>query len=233
MKFLRIVGVPCLGVASLLLVACSGVSSGKYYSLSPQTGANTASLLPLAAEAEPTPSAASAEGAQGLRIMSVDVPAQVDRSQLVLSTPPSTELILLNDSQWAAPLGEDIRFALGHYLSRELGVVDLSLGAGQAEMPVWVFNVTVQGFELVYGQYAQLGLGWRLMPQRLPGQSAKACQATIRVPVQEAGVEALVAGQREALAIAAGVMAAATTSSNWRSDQRVSDARCASLAAAG
>lgn len=179
----------CLALA-FALAGCASAPQSRYYSLSGAGG----------------PASASARTDFAISLSQVDIPEQVDRPQIVLSRDGDAQVTLLNESQWAAPLDDEIRNALSHDLSRRLGVLDVSPQAAPQALPLWVLGVTVQRFESVYGRRAVLEATWRQTPRHgAPGKAA-VCRAEIQVPVRE-GMSALVAGHQRALDILAGLMA--------------------------
>jgi len=175
----------------LVLAGCASAPQSKYYSLS--------------GTAEPAP-ATAARGDFAISLSSVQIPEQVDRPQIVLSREGDAQVTLLNESQWAAPLADEIRNALSHDLTRRLGVLDVSPRAAPESLPLWTLGVTIQRFESVYGRRALLEATWRQAPRRGTQGAQAICRAEIEVPVQE-GMSALVAGHQQALDILAGLMA--------------------------
>lgn len=173
-----------------LLTACASAPQSQYYTLSPATD-----------QSEAVKSAAYA-----ISVAPVSIPEKVDRPQIVLSEAVGPQVTLLNNSQWAAPLAEEIRGSLAQNVSRRLGVLELGQRDVSKTLPVWVINVTVQRFDSVYGEQAILEATWRQTPRHgMPGV-ATVCSALVTVPV-EPGMPALVAGHQEALARLAAIMA--------------------------
>lgn len=138
--------VPVLAALGLLS-ACAGTEPTYYTLLGP---------LPSA------PSAAPVSGWSGFQLRRVDVPSQLDRRPLVLTVPPGAQVRLLNDSQWASPLPDELSLALVSGLQSRLGVPQLADTAGKT--PFWRLDVAVQRFESVYGERSTLELSWTLRP---------------------------------------------------------------------
>lgn len=202
----------CLALAAVLS-ACASTPQSRYYTLS-------------GAAQQPPSAAPHEEGRQGLQwpgdarkpsstavsanfaisVSSVEVPQQVDRPQIVLSREGDAQVMLLNDSQWAAPLADEMRNALAQDLSRRLGVLEIEPRAAPAGLPLWVLAVTVQRFESVYGRRAVLEATWRQAPRQGARGPAAVCRAAIEVPVQD-GMSALVEGHQRAVDTLAGLMA--------------------------
>ena len=137
-----------------LLTACAS-STPTYYTL--QAGAATQSA------------ALSAQEWKGFQLRRLDVPAQLDRRAFVLTQGSGAQVNLLNDSQWASPLPDEMSLALVSGLQDRLGVPQLA-GSG-AKTPFWQIDVLVQRFESVYGERATLELSWTLSPVGFAGKT--------------------------------------------------------------
>lgn len=135
-------------LASLgLLAACAGAQPTYYTLLAP---------LPSA------PAAAPVQGWAGFQVRRVEVPSQLDRRAVVLTVPPGAQVRLLNDSQWASPLPDELSLALASGLQSRLGVPQLADTGGKAAF--WRLDMAVQRFESIYGERAALELSWSLRP---------------------------------------------------------------------
>lgn len=173
---------PLLALSVAWVAGCTSVPKSSYYTLSPVSQTNAvASQAPFAISVRP-----------------VQVPDQVDRPQIVLHDDAGTQVNLLNDSQWAAPLANEIRDAVAQNLAQRLGVLELAPRDMPKSLAYWVVDLSVQRFESVYGRQAVLEATWRQTPRQGAGKDARACRVLIRVPVQE-GIPALVAGHQQAL----------------------------------
>src|SRR5690606_29739132 len=142
--------VSCLTLCAAL-AACASTPQSQYYTLAPAQGS-----------AGDTPSQADF----AISVSAVQVPEQVDRPQIVLSHPGGPQVTLLNDSQWAAPLTDEIRDALAQNLSQRLGALDIDPRAAPKDLPLWVLAVTVHRFESVYGGRAMLEATWKQTPRQ-------------------------------------------------------------------
>lgn len=182
-------------LAGLLLAACGTTTPSKYYTLG-------------SIDDDLNKQKATAQAAFAIQIPYVDVPEQVDRTQILLSQPNSTEVTVLNDSLWTAPLGDEIRLALANTLSGQLQTIDLSQMKSSVAIPTWTFRVDVQGFQLVYGQFARIKASWQMTPQGLAQGIGKICQMDVKVPVKADGIEPLIAAQRTGVQTLALAMAA-------------------------
>lgn len=146
-------------------------------------------------------------GTFAIRVLPVSVPEQVDRPQIVLGTPGSTKVTLLNGSLWASPLSDEIRQALSNELSAKLGVLNIPAGPVPNKLALWRIGVTVQRFDSLYGRSAVLDASFRLEQQGREESSLKLCRAVLQVPVAE-GVAPMVEGQRQAVQYLAAIIAA-------------------------
>ncbi len=183
-------------ILSVGVLAACAVPSPKYYT-----------LLPVAAS-EPAQNADSGAGRRYvISVQPVVLPEQVDRPQIVVTDPGSTQVTPLNRALWASPLSDEIRNALSNDLSRKLGVLDISSGAVPDSLAVWKVSLQVQRFESLYGRHVVLDATWSLTPVNQAGKKTKICRAQAQVPVQ-AGVSAMIAGHQEALHRLASLIAA-------------------------
>lgn len=155
--------------------------------------------------AEPAPAATVSRAAYGLRLRVSEVPAEVNRIQLVVHDPASEPAVqVLNQSLWAASLRDQIQEQLSAATASVLGVPDLNRVPSPAGMPVRAVTVHVTRFDLVWAKRAVLEANWT---DHRPGtKAARLCRAGISVPAGT-GVAALVDGQRKALQMLARVVA--------------------------
>jgi uncharacterized protein len=98
------VKLPAIAVGSTLLVACASSPPMHYYTL---TEAPAPSRL------------AIAEGAAPVRVDRVTIPTELDRSQIVRRL-GATQLQIVENERWAAPLDETIRRVLSNDLAARL-----------------------------------------------------------------------------------------------------------------
>ena len=131
-----------------LLSACASTTPTYYTLQAPNTAPGVA--------------AAPSQAWKGFQLRRMDVPAQLDRRSLVLTQSSDGQVNLLNDSQWASPLPDEMSLALVSGLQDRLGVPQLANAA--AKTPLWQIDVLVQRFESVYGERATLELSWTLSP---------------------------------------------------------------------
>ena len=62
--------------------------------------------------------AAPSQAWKGFQLRRMDVPAQLDRRSVVLTHSSDGQVNLLNDSQWASPLPDEIVFGLWYRVCR-------------------------------------------------------------------------------------------------------------------
>src|SRR3546814_583190 len=166
-----------------LLTACASTKPSHYYTLLPSV------------PAQQTPAVNSPlRPDYAISVQAVQVPEQVDRPQIVVTDPQSTQVVPLNDSLWASPLSDEIGAALSDDLSRRLGVLDLGVGVAPESAPVWRVSLRVQRFESLYSQRALIDATWRLSPVHQPGKKTVICRAEARADVGK-GMSALEIGR--------------------------------------
>lgn len=188
------------------LTACASKPSSHYYSLSPQT-----------------PVQVSTSGAPvnfAISVQPVVIPAQVDRPQIVLTDPDTTQVMLLNSSLWSGPLSEEIRSTLARDLSSQLGTIDIPITGAAEGQAFWKVNVLVQRFESIYEQRAVLEATWRLSPVHLAKPKQFACRAVLSAEVGE-GMSELVAGHQKNLLDMSSIIASQLRGGSLTADSRV------------
>lgn len=156
----------------------------------------TFSLLP-AAPAASVPAAPAPDAPRALPVSvaveTVAVPPAVDQPQWVLRL-PDQRTVLLEQTQWASPLRDELRAALQEALAQRWAATD-------ARPPVWRLRVDLSRFESVLGQEAWLEGRWTLRPgggSAAAGAATLGCALRIREPAG-AGLPALAEAHRRAL----------------------------------
>lgn len=114
-----------------------------------------------------------------VRLERVEIPPQVDRSQLVVRQGDSG-LVILENQWWGASLVDEFRSALEDQLGTP--------GTGAA-----LLRVSVQRFDLLPGRYALLDARWSL--QRAGGGPSLSCRSSLQTAANDS-VEGLVAAQQ-------------------------------------
>ncbi|TAN27790.1 MAG: membrane integrity-associated transporter subunit PqiC [Castellaniella sp.] len=196
--------------AVVMMAGCAGPSV-HYYSLAPPAY-------------RPAPEVAARQATYGLRLQVSEVPAEVDRLQLVVRDSPSAPSVqMLNQSLWAAPLRDQIQRGLSARVAEVLGVPDLDRVQGLASVPVRAVTVRVTRFDLLWGKRVVLEADWT---DHGPGaRAARLCRAGVSVPAG-AGVAALVDGQRRALGVLARMIADQSSVSGSPADQGILYSGC-------
>ena len=173
---------PMACLLGLALAACGSTPVTHYYTLTAPAGATA-------------PSAASWQ----FELLPVDVPAQVDRAEMVVQQ--NSELTPVETRQWAAPLGNELQNAFSVALARRTGAHDVYGLPHDASLPTWRVKISLQRFDSALGAYARIDAAWSL--QRSGETAATICSSTVSKPVAP-GYEALAAGHQQAVdAIAA------------------------------
>lgn len=130
-------------------------------------------------------------GQADISVTSVTVPAQVDRSELVIRKDDS-ELLVLSSDWWSASLGEEIRSAL---VAR--------FGPGGTDAPRVGLRLQITRFDAVPGEQAWLEARYRVTAREGEGKKRQlSCSARLRTAasVGDGGtVDALVRAQQRNL----------------------------------
>jgi uncharacterized lipoprotein YmbA len=165
----------------------------------------------LTAPAERNGPAATAAPAIDVRI--VHASPQLNRSELMIRSGP-TEVMFLENEKWAAPVGDEIKYALRLELQRRLSHTAV-LAADVAKLTL---EVDVQHFDAELGRYALLEASWRSTLYSTAGPATGARSASCAFRAEErinAGYAEMVAGyQREIAALADAIVAALTRSAD-------------------
>lgn len=185
-----------LGAIMLAGLAACATDADQYYSL------------------QPTASSAAGPASDGrggfdyvVSVRPVQVPAQLDRSQIVLKG-SSGDISVLNESLWASPLPDELRLAVSSELTQRLGVPDLPLSAVPDGLRVWLVNLDVQRFDSIYNTASVIDVTWRLQGLMPTTDKAPAsvCRATIFKSVGT-GLAPLMNAHRDSLQVVAGLIA--------------------------
>lgn len=185
--------------AALGLAACSAPAPIRYHTL----------LAPASA----VPTGQGGGQAQGqapflLDVLPVHIPAQLDRSQLVVRE-GNGGLALPETERWAAPLSDEIRAALSAELARGLNTQDIAGLPRPTGRPIVRVKLQVRRLDAWPGQRVQLEAGWSL--GLADGSTARVtCQGRFDEAVAsgQAGYAALVQAQQRAIGAMADRIAA-------------------------
>lgn len=181
-------------LAAGVLAGCASSPPEHFYTLAPAGGALSA------------PAASTAP--LYISVQGVDVPQQVARSQLVVST-GAGRIDLLEQERWAAPLSAEIGQALSTGLSARLGAIDVFRTPYPDSQPVYRISTNVLRFESAPGDYALIDAVWSVRKQ--PDGVPLTCRSVVNEKVG-AGYDALVAGHRRGVDKLSAAMAAAVQS---------------------
>jgi len=137
----------------------------------------------------------------------VHLPPQLNRSELMIRTGP-TEVMLLENERWAAPVNDEIKDALRLDLQRRLRRV---IGS-RAAFTKLTLDIDVQHFEAELGRYALLEASWSATlsttGQRSTGARATTCRFQADEKIQTGYAEIVEGYQREIAALADAIAAA-------------------------
>ena len=162
--------------ALLVIAACSSPAPPRFHS-----------LMPAAPGVRAAPGVAAA-----WQLMPVGIPAQVDQPQFVVRRADDT-FAVLEQERWIAPLNEEIRAALSEHLTATLGAPGATPAAGRKD---WRIAVDVQRFDSTPGR-TSLVAQWAL----LAGGDTPALRCrSVHEQTVGAGIPALAAGHRQAVA---------------------------------
>ncbi|HEY0193038.1 MAG TPA: PqiC family protein [Kofleriaceae bacterium] len=90
-----------------------------------------------------------------LDVLPVDVPAEVDRAEIVVREGPG-KLTPVESRSWIAPLGRELRHAFSDDLTRGLGARDVAGASGVAGVPTYRIKIVVQRFDSALGARASI-----------------------------------------------------------------------------
>ncbi|MCC2596729.1 ABC-type transport auxiliary lipoprotein family protein [Pusillimonas sp. MFBS29] len=172
------------GIAGTLLAGCAADKPSHYYTL-------------MATPAQ-THVAGMAAPDYAISVQPVELPEQVDRPQIVLTDPASTQVMPLGDSLWAGPLSTQLRNVLSYELSSQLGALDVASTGMPDTLAVWKVFMQVQRFQSIYNERVLIDATWRLTPVNQGKKRSMICRGVAQTTVQQ-GVSALVAGHQQSM----------------------------------
>ncbi len=149
-----------MGTAVLLMLsACASPPTTHFHSL---LAAQPAAVTPAATQSI------------GWTLLPVDIPAQVDRPQMVLRQADGSLAVLEHD-RWIAPLDEELHAAIAERLSARLGPANGMGTTSTDEAPHWRIRIDVLRFDSTPGSGARLVADWTLQASR----RSAACRSSI------------------------------------------------------
>ncbi len=145
------------------------------------------------------------ESSYRVDVAPVKIPAQVDRSELVVRQ-KNGEIALLDNELWIAPLSDELRSAMSVEIIRQLASADAH---DALHHPATIsVGVDIERFESAPGDYVLIEAFWHLSVSSAMRRGVLACRARAfeRVPN---GYVALVSGHQRAVAVIADEVATA------------------------
>jgi uncharacterized lipoprotein YmbA len=136
----------------------------------------------------------------------VSVPGAVDRPQLVVQTSPNN-VALDEFNRWASPLADEIARTVAGNLTTLLGTPRVASGALPNLDASYRVAIDVQRFESAPGTAATLDAVWTVRPAL--GSPSRSGRTVAVEPVDDPGMDALVAAHDRALARLSGDIASA------------------------
>jgi uncharacterized lipoprotein YmbA len=167
-------------IAAGLLAGCAASQPVHFHTLMPT--------------AEPT-NATPPRPAFFIDVRPVSVPAQADRQPFVLRR--GSEISLIENERWAAPLGDELRSAMSARLTHELGTEDVGEHVLASDIPVLRIRIDVRRFDAVFADHVSIDATWTMRSARGNGSDV-VCSSEQRVAVAS-GYDALVEGYQEML----------------------------------
>jgi uncharacterized lipoprotein YmbA len=146
-------------------------------------------------------------------LMPIKAPAQVDQSALVLRL-GSGQVAVLDNEQWAAPLGDELRSAFSDALTRHLGISDVTSLPSNSLRPLVQITIDVQRFDLYNGKSTTLEAVWSARSGGSPTKHIATCKASLTEQASGQGYTALIEGQQRAIDSIAAQIATVLTSWN-------------------
>ena len=184
--------------ATLLLGACAESAPFSYYTLVGPVDAVPATPIPLGTARAPVL----------IEVMPTNVPQQVQRPQLVLTT-GGGQVKFLEQQRWSQPVADEISQALSQDLTRSLPAIDVYRSTHADTQAVYRIALNVQRFDSVPGSRATLDAVWSVTLN--PRGVAMTCHTTVNQPVAAGGLSdggtdytALVLAHRQAIQQLAG-----------------------------
>jgi uncharacterized lipoprotein YmbA len=187
----------CFAIACIVAAGAACTSAPvRYYTLTPP----------------PQPDGPPAASTPAIEVRLVHPMPLLHRAELMIRR-GQTEVMLLENEQWATPLDDEIKNALRVEVQRRLS----DKAAPVPNVTKLLLAIDVQHFDAELGRYVLLEVSWTAAAYSTAGQSA-AWTATCAFRAEEridAGYPRMVAGyQREIAALAAAIVAALTRSTD-------------------
>ena len=191
----------CVAATLATFVGCAASSPVHYYTLM--------------ADSHPAADGVVSAGRRefDFTLMPIKIPAQVDQAALVLRI-GSGQVAVLDNEQWAAPLGDELRSAFSDALARRLGTTDVTSLPANARRPVVQITIDVQRFDLYNGNSTTLDVVWSARSLGSQAMHVATCKASLTERVAAQGYASLIEGQQRAIGVIAMQIASALTTWN-------------------
>lgn len=190
---------PSAALLATLTLCAAIISSG--CTSSPRTHFYTLSnaIAPPAASVAPP-----ADPAFYIEVLPVEIPAQVARPQLVITTRPG-QADIKEQQRWLAPLNEEIRYVLSTSLAAQLSTVDVYQTPHASNRPVYRVGLNVRRFESALntqeGSHTLIDATWSVQAVGLPQQPTftTLAESSMTKETITPSYDAIVAGHRHAI----------------------------------
>ncbi|WKV51023.1 PqiC family protein [Dickeya fangzhongdai] len=136
---------PLLAVITVLTLPACRSPQVRYHTLVP----------PVAGVVYPHPASFAID------LLPINVPAQVDRQQVVIRDGQDGAMILDND-RWLSPLSDEIHTALSSLLVQRSGAQNASVQPLPRDIPVLRIRMQIRRFDSWPGQFVSLDADWSL-----------------------------------------------------------------------
>lgn len=181
-----------LGVVHALVIgfavgACRSAAS-HYYTLSAPAGEGAA---PASAELQ-------------IDVLPVEIPADVDRTQMVVRR-SAGEVTPVDTRSWIAPLGMEVHRAISDDLAHALGVREISGVTGTPGILTYRIKLAIHRFESVLNEHARIDAVWTV---REAAGAALTCSSSVTEPAVGSYDDLAVAHQKALQKIAAEIATA-------------------------
>jgi len=188
---LILLALPC----SILLAACAGSPSTRYYTLAEQNSPTEAQGV-------------APRGTTTLSIGPVTVPESLDRLQMVARIGPN-ELHVSDEHRWAQPLRLEVARAVSLNLARRMPEAQVSTYTEAAASDTdYRLSLDLQRVEATLGGAVAIEAQWSLRTRS--GAKVRAGHSTARAEARAADYQALAAAYARALETIAGDIVSAT-----------------------
>lgn len=153
----------CCFVVFMALAACSSAPTHYYTLVSDTDPASVAKMVPFQ-----------------YTLTTVIVPVQVDQPQIVIRQGES-RVQILETERWVAPLADEVKMALSHQLTLQMGRAEGAGVARESGSPHVSLQVDVRRFESAPGRYALIDATWSLRTRVTDGTyRILTCNSVIR-----------------------------------------------------